>query len=79
MDFLAKKLSEKVGITEEQAEEAIEFVLDFVKDKLPDKFAPIIDHLLDEDEEGEDSDESDFDLEDAANLIGGLFKKKKDD
>jgi len=39
----------------------------------------LIDRLIDEDEEGEDSDDSDFDLEDAANLIGGLFNKKKDD
>lgn len=76
MDFLAKKLSDKVGITEEQAEQAIEFVLEFIKDKLPDQFAPLIESLLDDDEDGEDSE---FGLDDAAELLGGLFKKKKED
>lgn len=75
MDFLAKQLSEKVGITEEQAEQAIEFVLEFVKKKLPDQFAGVIDHLLDDDEEG--GSDTDFGLDDAANLLGGLFGKKK--
>ncbi len=77
MDQLAKMLAKKVGITEDQAEQAIEFVLEFVKDKVPAQFAPLIDHLLDEDEEGESA--SDFDLGDAASLLGGLFGKKKDD
>ena len=76
MDFLAKQLSEKVGITEEQAEQAIEFILEFVKDKLPPQFAGVVDHLLDdEDEEGET--DSEFGLDDAADLLGGLFGKKK--
>ena len=76
MDFLAKKISEKVGITEEQAKQAIDYVLEFVKDKLPDQFSPLIESLLDDEEEGEDSE---FGLDDAAELLGGLFKKKKED
>lgn len=76
MEQLAKMLAKKVGITQDQAEQAIEFVFEFVKDKVPAQFAPLIDHLLDDEEEGETA--SDFDLGDAADLIGGLFGKKKD-
>ena len=76
MDFLAKRLSEKVGITEEQAEQAIEFVLEFVKKKLPDQFEGVIDHLLDDEGEAGEGD-AEFGLDDAANLLGGLFGKKK--
>jgi len=75
MDQLAKMLSKKVGITEDQAEQAIEFVLEFVKEKVPAQFAPLIDHLLDDEDESGDSN-SGLDLGDAANLLGGLFGKK---
>ena len=46
MDELVKLVSQKAGISEDQARIATETVLDFLKDKLPPQFAGQIDTIL---------------------------------
>lgn len=68
MDQLVKLVSDKVGISEKQAKQAVEVVMGFLKDKLPPQLAGTVDKAL--------SDEGGGDLGDAANMLGGLLKKK---
>jgi len=53
MDELVKLVSDKVGISEEQARQAVETVVGYLKDKLPKPIANQIDKAL-EGEEGVD-------------------------
>ena len=46
MDELAKLISEKVGISEEQAKAAIEMVLNHLKERLPGPIASQIDGVV---------------------------------
>jgi hypothetical protein len=46
MDELIKLVSDKVGISEDQARQAVDTVLDYLKDKLPAPVASQIDGLL---------------------------------
>ena len=68
MDQLVKLVSEKVGISEKQAKTAVEVVINFLKDKLPPQASGIIDTAL--------SEEGGVDLGGAADMLGGLLKKK---
>ena len=68
MEQLVKLVSEKVGIPEKQAKAAVEVVISFLKDKLPPQASGILDKAL--------SDEGGADLGGAADMLGGLLKKK---
>jgi nucleoid DNA-binding protein len=46
MDELVKLVSQKAGITQQQAQTAVTTVLDFVKSKLPPQFASQIDGVV---------------------------------
>ncbi|MGE5603586.1 MAG: DUF2267 domain-containing protein [Nitrososphaerales archaeon] len=46
MDELVKQVSQKAGITEQQAQAAVATVLDFLKSKLPPQFASQIDGIV---------------------------------
>lgn len=63
MDELIKLVSQKTGISAEQAKTAVETVLKFLKDKLPAPVASQIEGLL----EGK--------LPDISKGLGGLFGK----
>ena len=65
MDDLVKLVSQKTGITEEQAQMAVEIVLDYLKDKLPEPLDSMIDNLL----------EGDKLPTDLLSGLGGLFGK----
>jgi len=67
MDELVKLVSDKVGISEDQAQEAVQVVLSFLKDKLPEPIAGQIDAALKGDLSG---------LGDLAGGLGGLFGGK---
>jgi len=67
MDELIKMVSDKAGISADQAKKAIEVVMGFLKDKLPEPVAGQIEGVLSGDTSG---------LADMAGGLGGLFKKK---
>jgi len=67
MDELVKLVSQKVGISEEQAQQAVTVVLGFLKDNLPAPIAAQVDAALKGDLSG---------LGDLAEGLGGLFGKK---
>ena len=70
MDELVELVSEKVGISEQQAQQAVEVVLGFLKDNLPQPLAGQIEGAL-------AGDLSGFgDLGDAIGGLGGLLGKK---
>jgi uncharacterized protein (DUF2267 family) len=46
MDELIKQVSQKVGISEKQAQQAVETVMDFLKDKLPAPIASQVESAL---------------------------------
>jgi hypothetical protein len=46
MDELVKLVSQKAGITPQQAQTAVTTVLDFVKSKLPPQFASQVDGVV---------------------------------
>lgn len=46
MDELIKTVSEKAGITPEQAKRAVETVIEFAKSRLPEPFASQVEGLL---------------------------------
>lgn len=46
MDELIALVSQKAGITSEQAQKAVETVIDFAKSKLPEPFASQVEGLL---------------------------------
>lgn len=65
MDELVKLVSEKTGISEEQARQAVETVVDYLKDKLPKPIANQIDKAV----EGEEG----VDVEGLAKGLGGML------
>jgi uncharacterized protein (DUF2267 family) len=67
MDELVKKISEKVGITEAQAQQAVDMVLSVLKERLPAPVASQVEAVL----KGDVSD-----LGDVLGGVGGLFGKK---
>jgi uncharacterized protein (DUF2267 family) len=67
MDELVKLVSQKVGISEEQAQQAVTVVLGFLKDNLPAPIAAQVDAALKGDLGG---------LDDLAGSLGGLFGNK---
>ena len=72
MDQLIKTVSEKAGITPEQAQAAVHHVLEFVKDKLPAGVGSHLDGLMSGEGGGMPS------LGDLAGKLGGLFGGKGD-
>ena len=69
MDELVKLVTDKVGISEQQAETAVNVVLDYLKDKLPEPIAGQLDGLI-------AGDESSGSIEDVTKGLGGLFGDK---
>jgi uncharacterized protein (DUF2267 family) len=67
MDELIKTVSQKTGLSQEQAKQAAEAVLSFLKSKLPAPVAGQIDGVL----SGKGPD-----LGAAAGALGGMFGKK---
>lgn len=65
MDELVKLVSDKTGISEEQAQQAVETVVDYLKDKLPKSLASQLDKVL----EGG----GDVDVEGLAKGLGGML------
>ena len=69
MEELVKRITEKTGISEDQARSAINTVTGFLKEKLPAPLAGQIDNVL-----GGGAGITDK-LGDAAASVGGLFGK----
>ena len=67
MDELIKRITEKTGISEDQARSAINTVSGFLKEKLPAPIAGQIDNVLSGDSGTGDT------LSNAASKIGGIF------
>jgi len=67
MDELVKKIAEKVGITEAQAQQAVDMVLTALKERLPAPVAAQVESALSGDV---------GDLGDVLGGVGGLFGKK---
>ncbi len=66
MDELIKLVSQKVGISTEQAKKAVDTVLGFLKGKLPGPIAKQVDGVL-----------KGVDVKGVTKGLGGLFGKKK--
>jgi len=69
MDELIKRITEKTGISEDQARSAVTTVSSFLKEKLPSPIAGQVDNVLSG--AGGITDK----LGDAAATVGGLFGK----
>lgn len=72
MDELIKKVTDKIGVTPDQAKTAIETVLGFLKDKLPAPVASHLDGVLNGGGSG-----GGLDIGDVTGAIGGIFGGKK--
>ncbi len=70
-DELVQLLVKKVGLEEAVAVTVVDEVIEFLGAKLPDPYGDLLNKVMVGDEDG-------FGLDDAANLIGGLFGGKKD-
>lgn len=71
MDDLIKQVSEKIGVSHEQAKSAIETVFGFLKDKLPEPVVSQIESALN------GGDGGGVDLGDVTGAIGNMFGSKK--
>ena len=69
MDELVNLIMKKTGLPKETAKSVVDIVVKFLKDKLPDTFDVLLDKVLVSGNMGK------MDVADAANLLGGLFKK----
>jgi len=69
MDELVNLIMKKTGLPKETAQSVADIVIKFLKDKLPDTFDKLIDKVLASGSMGK------MDVSDAADLLGGLFKK----
>ena len=69
MNELVDLIVKKTGLPKETAKSVVEIVIKFLKDKLPDTFDALIDKVLVSGNVGK------LDVGDAADLLGGLFKK----
>ncbi len=67
MDELIKQVTQKVGISEEQAKQAVETVIKFLQDKLPSPLAEQVEGVLSGGE---------LDMGDLGDKLGGLLGKK---
>jgi len=72
MDQLIQSVSEKAGITSEQAKAAVQHVIAFVKEKLPAGVGSHLDGLMSGEGGGMPG------LGDIAGKLGGLFGGKSD-
>lgn len=72
MDELIKKVSDKIGVSPEQAKDAIDMVFGFLKDKLPEPVAAQIQSALN------GGDGGGLDIGDVTGALGGMFGGKKD-
>ena len=66
MDELVKMVTQKTGISEDQAKQAVNVVLDYLKKNLPAPVAGQIDGLL----------SNEAGVKQAGDLLGGMFGKK---
>ena len=77
MDDLIKQITDKVGISPDQAKSAIETVMGFIGDKLPGPIASQVNKLLgDDDDDGGgngDDDNGGGLLDQAKDALGGLL------
>lgn len=69
MDELIKRITEKTGISEEQARSAVNTVSGFLKEKLPSPIAGQVDNVL------SGAGGVSNTLGDAASKLGGIFGK----
>lgn len=69
---LVQMLVKKVGLDEAMAETVVTEVVNFLAEKLPEPYGGLITKVL-----GGEADEDGFGLDDAADLLGGLFGGKK--
>jgi tRNA A37 threonylcarbamoyltransferase TsaD len=72
MEELIKQITEKTGISEEQAKGAVETVANFLKTKLPDALSGHVDSALG----FAGGAAQNLDLGSVAGALGGLFGKK---
>ena len=81
MDELVELVSKKTGLPKEQAKMAVSVVIDFLKKKLPAPLASQVDAVLNGSGLAGAAagalDDGKLDMNDAANLLGGLFGGKK--
>lgn len=70
MEKIVKLVSEKAGISEEQAQTAVITVASFLKDRMPESLAGQVDKYL----SGEEGDKGN--LGDTLGSVGGMFGKK---
>lgn len=70
MEKIVKLVSEKAGISEEQAQTAVTTVASFLKDRMPEPLAGQVDKYL----SGEEGDKGN--LGDTLGSVGGMFGKK---
>lgn len=71
LNDIIQKVSEKVGISNEQATMAVNTVIGILKEKLPAPLSSQIDSLL-----SGGTSAAGGALDSAKNLVGGLFNKK---
>ena len=74
MDQLISTVSQKTGISQQQATEAIQMVVNFIKEKLPPEMATQLDALM----AGQAPNLSNVNLSDAENIakdVGSMFNK----
>jgi hypothetical protein len=69
MDELVRQVTERTGISEEQARGAVETVLGFLRDKLPAPIAGQLDHVVAGGGEGKQGGG----LSDLTGGLGGVF------
>ena len=69
MDELIDLIVKKTGLPKATAKSVVDIVIKFLKDKLPDTFDALIDKVLVTGNMGK------MDVANAADLLGGLFKK----
>ncbi len=67
MDQLVELVSEKVGLSEDQARQAVETVIDYLKENLPDPIAKQVDNVL--------SGSGGVDVDGLAKGLGGMLGK----
>ena len=67
MEELIKRVSDRAGITEEQARTAVETVAEFLKEKVPAPYSSYIDSFMSGGGGGKGG---------LGNILGGMFGKK---
>ena len=72
MEELIRRVSEKAGISEEQARSAVQAVADFAKERVPPQYSGYIDTYL-----GGGTGESTGGLGGLAGGLGGMFGNKE--